>query len=33
MFGFVTLLNLCKNNILSKNYVQLSWLKECGNTK
>jgi len=28
-FGFVTFLSLCRSNILSKSYVQFSWLKDC----
>jgi len=31
--GFVIFLSFCRNNILSKIYVQFSWLKECDNTK
>ena len=27
-FGFVTFLSWCRSNVLSKSYVQFSWLKE-----
>ena len=27
IYGFVTFLSFCRNNILSKSYVQFSWLK------
>jgi len=33
IYGFVTFLSFCRNNILSKSCVQFSWLKECDNTK
>ena len=33
IFGFVTFLSLRRSNILSKSYVQFSWLKECGVTQ
>jgi len=33
IFGFATFLSLCRSSLLSKSYVQFSWLKECDNTK
>ena len=33
IFGFVTLLSLCRSNLMSKRYVQFCWSKECDNTK
>ena len=33
IFGFVTFISLCKDNIMSKCYVQFPWLKKCEITR